>query len=110
MTLKAPGAGIIEEVTVACSWELLSTTVARAVPLKTTTEEETNWLPVAVSTKLDDNCEKTTVVGEIELRIGVGRALVQRGFKALHPGRTKNTISNAALRPPSRSEDGMNLS
>jgi hypothetical protein len=108
VTLKAPGAGIIEEVTVAVSWELLSTTVASAVPLKTITEEETNWLPFAVSTKLGGNCEKTMVVGEIEFSIGMGRALLQRGFRALQLGRAKNTISNA-LRPPSRAEEGMNL-
>lgn len=106
--LKPPGAGIIEEVTVAVSCELLSTTVVRAVALKTITEEETNWLPFAVSTKLGGNCENTKVVGEIELSIGIGRALVQRGLRALQPGSTKNAISNA-LRPPSRSDEGMNL-
>ena len=59
--------------------------------MKTTTEEETNWLPVAVMTKLGGNSEKTTVAGEIELRIGDGRALLQSGFSALQPGRSKST-------------------
>lgn len=55
-TLKVPGAGIIEEVMVPVSWELLTTVVARAVPLKTITEEETKWPPVAVITKLGGSC------------------------------------------------------
>ena len=90
-------------VTVSC--ELLLTAVASVVPLRTTTEEETNWPPVAVSTKLGGNCEKTMVVGEIELSIGTGRALPQRGFRALHPGRSKTTTSRE-LRQPTRHEEG----
>ena len=83
--------------TVSC--ELLFTAVARVVPLRTTTEEETNWLPVAVSTKLGGNCEKTMVVGEIELSIGTGRALPQRGFRALHPDRSMSMTSSELRRP-----------
>jgi hypothetical protein len=94
-TLKLPGAGIIEEVMVALSWELLVTSVARVAPLRTTTEEDTKWLPIAMMTKLGGSCEKTMVVGEIELRIGTGRALLQSGFSALHPGRSKSTTSHA---------------
>ena len=45
------------------------------------------------------NCERTMVVGEIELRIGTGRALPQRGFRALHPGSSKSTISSELRRP-----------
>lgn len=71
-TLKLPGAGIMEDVMVTVSSEVLITVVARGAPLKTTTEEETKWLPVAVMTKLGGNSEKTMVVGEIELRIGRG--------------------------------------
>ena len=97
--LKLPGAGIIEELMATVSCELLFTAVARVAPLRTTTEEETNWLPVTVSTKLGGNCEKTMVVGEIELRIGTGRALPQRGFRALHPGSSKSTISRELRRP-----------
>jgi hypothetical protein len=98
-TLKLPGAGIMEELMVTVSWELLFTAVARVTPLKTSTEEETNWLPVAVSAKLGGNCEKITVVGEIELRIGAGRALPQRGFSALHPGKSKSATSIELRRP-----------
>jgi hypothetical protein len=101
VTLKLPGAGTIEELTVAVTWELLFTVVARGAALKTIMEEETNWLPLAVSTKLGGNCEKVRVVGEIELRIGAGRALPQRGFSALHPGRSKSA-SSSELRGPIR--------
>ena len=85
---------------------VLITVVARGAPLKTTPEEETKWLPVAVMTKLGGNSEKTIVVGEIELRIGTGRALPQRGFSALHPGRSKRATSHE-LRRTIRQEEGM---
>ena len=98
-TLKIPGAGIMEELTLTVSCELLFTDVARVAPFRTTTEAETNWLPVAVSTKLGGNCENTMVVGEIELSIGTGRALPQRGFRALHPGRSKSMTSSELRRP-----------
>jgi hypothetical protein len=104
--LRVPGAEIVEEVMVTVSWELLLTEVVRMAPLKTTTEEDTNWLPVAVRTKLDGNCEKTMVVGEIELRTGTGRALPQSGFSALQPGRSRSATSNE-LRRPIRREEGM---
>ena len=68
-------------------------------PLKITTEEATNWLPVAVRTKLGGNFEKTMVVGEIELRVGAGRALPQRGFSALHPSRSNSTTSSEQRKP-----------
>jgi len=88
------------------SSELLITAVARVAPLKTTMEEETKWLPVAVSTKLGGSCEKTMVAGEIELRIGTGRALPQRGFSVLQPGRSKSTTIHE-LRTTIRQEEGM---
>ncbi|HWI68976.1 MAG TPA: hypothetical protein VNS88_11455, partial [Nitrospiraceae bacterium] len=90
-TLKLPAAGIIDDVMSAVTWELLTTVVARVAPLKTITEEETKWLPVAVSTKLGGSCENAMVAGEIELRLGLGRALPQRGFSVLHPGKSKST-------------------
>ena len=83
----------MEDVMLTLSSELLMTVVARAASLKTTPEEETKWLPVAVMTKLGGSCEKTMVAGEIDLRLGMGRALPQRGFSALHPGRSKSTTS-----------------
>ncbi len=42
----------MEDVMLTLSSELLMTVVASTAPLKTTTEEETRWLPVAVMTKL----------------------------------------------------------
>ena len=89
----------MEELIVTVAWELLSTEVARVAPLKTTSEEATNWVPVAVSTKLGGSCEKTTVAGEIELRNGTGRELPQRGFSALHPGRNASTNTNKLRLP-----------
>jgi len=47
------------------------------------------------------------VAGEIALRTGTGRALPQRGFSVLHPGRSKN-ISMHKLRSMIRKECGMN--
>jgi hypothetical protein len=41
-TLKFPRAGIIEEVMVPASWELLVTAVAIVAPLKTISDGETN--------------------------------------------------------------------
>jgi hypothetical protein len=81
----------MEEVIVTVSPELLTTVVARVAPLKMTTEEETKWLPVAVRTKLAGNCAKSRLAGEIESRTGTGRALPQRGFRDLHPSRSKST-------------------
>jgi len=97
----------MDEVMLTVSWELLSTVVARVTPLKTTTEAETKWLPAAVTTKLGGNCAKTMVAGEIESRTGTGRALPQRGFSELHPGRSKN-ISRHELRSTIRNDCGMN--
>jgi hypothetical protein len=74
--------------------------------LKTTTDEATKWLPVAVSTKLGGSSEKTIDVGEIELRLGTGRALPHRGFKALQPGRSKSKASHE-LRTTIRQEGDM---
>ena len=93
-TLKLPAPGIIEDVIVAVSWELLITLVARVAPLKTITVEETKLLPVAVRTKLGGSCAKTMLVGEIELRLGEGRALPHSGFSALHPVRSKTRTSH----------------
>jgi hypothetical protein len=97
----------MEELIVTVAWELLSTEVARVAPLKTTSEEATNWLPVVVKTKLGGSCAKTTVAGEIELRTGTGRELPHRGFSALHPGRSQSTTSSR-LRWPNRLEGDMN--
>jgi len=93
-TSKLPGAGIIEDVMLTVIVDLLITAVERVAPLKITTEEATNWPPVAVRTKLGGSFEKTIVAGEIELRVGLGRALPQSGFSALHPGNSRSATSD----------------
>jgi hypothetical protein len=50
-TSKLPGAGIIDALIVTVAWELLSTEVASVAPLKSSSEEATNWAPVAVRTR-----------------------------------------------------------
>jgi hypothetical protein len=50
VTLALPGPVIKVDVMVAVNCVLLTTVVVSAVPLMTTTEEETNCLPVTVST------------------------------------------------------------
>jgi hypothetical protein len=106
-TLKLPGPAIMEDVMLTVSWELLVTVVTRVTPLKITTEEETKWLPEAVRTKLGGNFAKTIVAGEIEPRMGAGRALPQRGFSVLHPVRSKSTRSHD-LRSTTRKEGSIN--
>lgn len=105
-TLKLPAAGIMEEVMLAVTCVLPTTVVARVTPLKITTDAETKWLPVAVSTKLDGNCEKTTVAGEIESRTGTGRALPQRGLMALHPSSKNPSTMRNELPSTVRNEVG----
>jgi hypothetical protein len=97
--LKLPGAWIMEELIVTVARELLSTDVARIVASKTTSDEATNWVPDAVSTKLGGSCEKTIVAGEIELSDGAGRELPQRGFSALQPGKSESRTTNKLRRP-----------
>lgn len=89
----------------AVSVELLTTVVATAFPLKSKTEEATKWPPVAVRTKLGGRVEKVMVAGEIDLRLGDGRALPQRGFSALHPGRSKSMSSHEPTRTTRREDD-----
>jgi hypothetical protein len=51
VTLAVPGPGITVVVIVACNSTLLVTVVLRVVPLMTTTEDETNWLPFTLRRK-----------------------------------------------------------
>jgi hypothetical protein len=57
--------------------------------------------------KLGGSCEKRMVVGEIELRMGAGRALPQSGFSGLHPGSRKRRTTHG-LRRMIRQEESMN--
>jgi hypothetical protein len=99
----------MEEVMEAVSCELLTTVVATVAPLNTTTEEATKCLPFAVMMKLGGSCEKSMVAGEIESRIGAGRALPHRGFSELHPDRSNSTTSHELVRTI-RWKEGMKAS
>jgi hypothetical protein len=99
VTVKSPVAGIMVDVIVVVSCALLTTVVARAVPLKITTEEETKWLPFAVRVKMEGKPDRVIDAGEIESRTGTGRALPHRGFNDLHPGENRTTISKKPARP-----------
>jgi hypothetical protein len=68
------------------------------VPLNTTTEEETNWLPVSIRERFAGSCENAIVVGDTELSMGTGRALPQSGFRLLHPGRSTSSVSKCPRR------------
>ena len=102
--LKPPGAVIAEDGMATVSWVLLTTAAVKIVPLKITSEEATKWVPVAVMTREDGSCENSTVVGEIEVRTGAGRALLHNGFSALQPSRTRGTISTELRRPIRKDE------
>ena len=100
--VKLPGPEIMEDVIVTVNSVLFTTTVGIVVPLKTTTEAATKWLPVALSRKVGGIFENTTELGEIEERIGAGRALPHSGFNELHPGRSRKPISKVISRQPAR--------
>src|SRR5580700_4455180 len=81
------------------SFWLLSTLVLRALPLTMTSEAETNWLPLTVSTAPCSTCEKVMVFGESEPMSGTGLALPQNGFSVLlQPGRNSTARSAARVR------------
>jgi hypothetical protein len=105
-TVKLPGAGMAEAVTVAVSWVLLTTVLVSVTPLNSIVEDETKCFPVAVITKLGGSWEKISVSGQIEVRLGSGRALPHRGFSALQPGRLQSTTTKKLTRPIRR-EEGM---
>ena len=94
VTLAVPGPMISAVVSLACNWDLLRTWVLRVVPLITTTEDDTMSLPFTVSSNPFCTCANVTVVGERDEMDGAGRALPQRGFRALQPCRTSMASSN----------------
>jgi len=97
--LKVPAAGIAVDGSVTVSSVLLTTTAGKVSPLKTTSEEERKCVPTAVTTNGDGSCAKATEVGVIEVRLGTARALPQKGFRALHPAKTRSTTNNELRRP-----------
>ena len=96
VTLAVPRAEIKAVVIVTCNSSLLTTVVLSVVPLMTTTEDETNWLPFTVRRKPCCTSANVIVVGERDPIIGAGRALPQRGLSALQSGRNSN-VSRSAL-------------
>lgn len=94
VTLAVPGPVMSAVVSMACNWDLLRTSVLRVVPLITTTEDDTMWLPFTVSKNPCCTCANVMVVTEREEIDGAGRVLPQRGFRALQPCRTSTASSN----------------
>ena len=87
VTLAVPGAEIRAVVIVTCNCWLLMTVVLSVVPLMTTTEDETNWLPFTVRRKPCCTSAKVIVVAERDPITGAGRALPHKGLSALQPGK-----------------------
>src|SRR5215472_2173164 len=71
------------------------TFVVSVVPLMTTTEDETNWLPFTVRRKSCCTSAKVIVVAESDTITGAGLALPHRGFSALQPGKNGKTSRSA---------------
>jgi len=84
-TLALPAPEITAVVIVACNCWLLVARVVKVVPLTTTTEDETNWLPFTVSRKPFYTCANVIVFGESDPMTGTGRELPHKGLSALHP-------------------------
>ena len=99
VTLAVPGAEIVSVVTVTCNCSLLTIVVLSVLPSITTTEDETNWLPVTVRRKPCCTWAKVIVVAERDPRTGVGRALPHKGFTALQPGKTSKASRTALVVP-----------
>jgi hypothetical protein len=87
-TLAVPEAEINAVVIVTCNSPAFGTCVASVVPLMTTTEDETKWLPFTVRRNPCWTWANVMVVGERLEMLGAGRALEQRGFSELQPCKT----------------------
>ena len=96
VTPSVPGAVMIAVVSVTCNWVLLMICVLRGVPLIRTTEDDPRSLPVTVRGNPCCTCAKVTLVTEREVMDGTGRALPQRGFRALQPC-SERTLSMKTL-------------
>src|ERR1041385_7533325 len=91
-TFADPGAVIKSLGIATCSCVLLWTVVVNVVPLITTTEDETNFLPVTVRTNPCCAWARVIVVLDSETIAGAGRALPHKGLSALQPGRRSRAI------------------
>jgi len=95
VTLAVPGAEITAVVIVTCNCVLLATRVLSAVPLMSTTEDETNWPPYTVRTK--PACTSASVIegAERDPMLGAGRALPHKGLSALQAWKTSKASRSA---------------
>lgn len=71
------------------------TVVASVVPLMTTTEDETNWLPFTVRRKPSCTSANVIVVAERDPITGAGRVFPQKGLSALQPGKNSKESKSA---------------
>jgi hypothetical protein len=97
-TLAVPEAEISAVVIVTCNSPAFGTCVASVVPLMTTTEDETKWLPFTVSRNPCCTWAKVMVAGERLEMAGAGRELEQRGFSALQPCKTSIINKSVPIR------------
>ena len=97
VTLAVPGAEIVSVVIVTCNCSLLTTVVLSVLPSITTTEDETNWLPLTVRRKPCCTWANVIVVAERDPITGAGRALPHKGLSALQPGKNSKASSRSAL-------------
>src|SRR5215470_4696780 len=99
ITLTAPGPEITPVDSVTFNSALLTTLVARGLPLISTCEAATNCAPFTVKVRPCCTCAKSTVLGVSDPIMGTGRALPQNGFSVLlQPGRNKTARSAARVR------------
>ena len=94
-TVAVPGAEITAVVTVTCNCWLLVARVLIVVPLMTTTEAETNWLPFTIRGRPFCTSANVAVLGESDPMMGDGRALPQRGLSALQPWNSSTANTSA---------------
>jgi hypothetical protein len=80
------------------SFWLLTIVAPSVLPLMTTWDDDTNWLPFMVSITPCSTSAKVTVLGESAAISGAGLALPQKGFSVLpQPGRS-NKARAASVR------------
>src|SRR5579859_2502914 len=100
MTFTDPGPEITSLVSFIFSCWALTTVALKGVELMRTSEADTNWLPLIVSSVPACTSEKVTVLGESEPISGAGRALPHSGLRALlHPARNNREDKLARDRP-----------
>ena len=95
LTVTGPGPEITPVVSIIFSFSLLTIVAPSVLPLITTWDEDTNWLPLIVSITPLSTSEKATVLGASDAMSGAGLELVQKGFNVLPQAGRNNTASTA---------------